>query len=213
MSLGGYTQGLNQEKAAVIVLLALVLSITFLVLSPTMAQSNTSHQQKAETLLTILGNNNTTIVEAFRNLDAQNITAPGTAETAYNEGLMHAQEALRFMNEENYSEANIEAVEAMQKFGETLKILDSASPVEPTETEVAAGDIISLKANITRATEYAGRLENLTVRAKAKGYNTTAVERKLSEVKQHLQNATLLLCVVNVPELDLFLVVAVLDVK
>jgi hypothetical protein len=197
MSLGGHNQGLNKKKTAIIVLLALVLSITFLVLSPTLALSSSSQQQKAETLLLILGNNNTTIVEAFSNLDAKNITVPETAETVYNEGLVHAEEAFRLMSEENYNEASIEAVEAMQKFGETLKILDSASPVEPTETEVAAEDVIRLKANIIRALEYAERLENLTVRAKAKGYNTTAVERKLSDVKQHLQNATMELRALN----------------
>ena len=155
LSLGGHNQGLNKKKVAVIVLLTLVLSMTFLVLSPTVALTISSQQQKAETLLTILGNNNATIVEAFSNLVAQNITVPETAETAYNEGLVHAEEALRLINEENYSEASSEAVEAMQKFGETLKLLDSVSPTEPTETEVAAEDVISLKANITRALEYA----------------------------------------------------------
>jgi hypothetical protein len=176
---------------ALIVILTLVLSTTFLVLSPTLVLTSSSPQQKAETLLTILGNNNATIVKTFSNLDAQNITVPETAETAYNEGLVHAEEVLRLMNEEKYSEASIEAVEAMQKFGETLKVLDLISPMEPNETEVAAEDVISIKINITRALEYADRLENLTGRAKTKGYNTTAVEKKLSEVKRYLENATM----------------------
>lgn len=188
---------MNQKKVAVIVLLTLVLSTTFLVLSPTLALTSSSQQQKAKTLLTILGNNNATIVEAFSNLDAQNITVPETAEIAYNEGLVHAEEVLRLMNEEKYSEASIEAVEAMQEFGETLKVLDSVSPVELDETEVATKDVISLKVNITRALEYADRLENLTVRANTKGYNTAAVEKKLSEVKRHLQNATMELRALN----------------
>ncbi|HSQ53166.1 MAG TPA: hypothetical protein VLM82_01855 [Acidobacteriota bacterium] len=188
---------MNQKKVAVIVLLTLVLSTTFLVLSPTLALTSSSQQQKAETLLTILGSNNSTIVGAFSNLGAQNIAVPEIAETAYNEGLVHTEEALRLMNEEKYSEASIEAVEAMQKFGETLKVLDSISPVEPTETEVVAEDVISLKVNITRALEYADRLENLTVRAKTKGYNTTAVEQKLSEVKRYLQKATMELSALN----------------
>jgi hypothetical protein len=197
MSLGGQNQGLNQNKLTVIVLLTLVLSTTFLVLNPTLALTNSSQQQKAETLLTILGNNNATIVEAFSNLETKNITVPKIAETAYNEGLVHAEEALRLMNEEKYSEASIEAVEAMQKFGETLILFNSVSPAEPTETEVSAEEVISLKVNITRALEYADRLENLTVRAKAKGYNTTAVEKKLSEVKRYLQNATMELRALN----------------
>jgi hypothetical protein len=188
---------LNQKKVTLIVLLTLVLSTTFLILSPTLALTSSSQQQKAETLLTILGNNNATIVESFSNLDAQSITVPKTAETAYNEGLLHAEKALRLMKKEKYSEASIEAVEAMQKFGETLKLFDSISPAEPTETEIAAEDIISLKANITRALEYADRLENLTARAKTKGYNTTSIEQKLSEVKWYLQNATMELRALN----------------
>lgn len=188
---------MNQKKVAVIVFLTLVLSTTFLVLSPTLALTSANQQQKAETLLTILGNNNATIVDAFSNLDAQNITVPKTAETAYNEGLVQAEEVLRLINEEKYCEASIKAVEAMQKFGETLKLVDCVSPVEPDETELAAKDVISLKVNITRALEYADRLENLTARAETKGYNTTAVERKLSEVKRYLQNATMELRTLN----------------
>jgi hypothetical protein len=190
LSLGGRNQDLNQKKVAVIVLLALVLSMTFIIFNPTLAQTNNSQKQKTGTLLTILSNDNTTIVEAFSNLNAQNVIVPATAETAYNEGLEHTKEAFRLLNEEKFGEASTEAVEAMKKFEETLRILESASPVEPTETEVTAEDIINLKANITRATEYAGRLENLTARAKTKGYNTTAIEQKLSEIKQHLRNTT-----------------------
>lgn len=198
MFLGGHNQDLNKKKAATIVLVSLVLSMTFMVLNPTSAQTNDSQKQKAETLLTILGNDNTTIVEAFSNFDAQNISVPTTAQTAYNEALTHAEEAFRLMNEKKFEEASIEAVETMKKFEETLRIMESASPMEQTETEVTAEDVISLKANITRATEYAERLENLTARAKTRGYNTAAIERKLSEIKQHLRNATRELHALNV---------------
>jgi len=187
--LGGQHQVLNQKKVAIITLLTLVLSMTFTILNPTLALTNDDQKQKAEALLKILDNDNKSIIEAFSKLDTQNITVPKNAETAYNEGLAHAEEAFRLMNEENFSEASIEAVEAMQKFEDTLKILVDASPVEPTETEVTAEKAISLKANITRAIEYAERLENLTAKAATTGYNTTAIEKRLSEIKQHLENA------------------------
>ena len=162
--------------------------MTFTILNPTLALTNEDQKQKAETLLKILDNGNISILEAFRKLDAQNITL-SNAETKYDEGLKHVEEARRLVNEENFGEASIEAVEAMQKFEDTLKILEAASPVEPTETEVTAEDAISLKANITRAIEYAERLENLTAQARTKGYNTPAIETTLSEVKQHLEKA------------------------
>jgi hypothetical protein len=200
MSLGGHNQDLNQKKVAVIVLLALVLSMTFIIFNPTLAQTNNSQKQKAETLLAILSNDNTTLADTFSNLNAQNITAPTTAKTAYNKGIEHTEEAFRLMSEKQFDEASIEAVQAMNKFEETLKILDSASPVEQTETEVTAQEVINLKANITRATEYAERLENLTERTKTQGYNTAAIEQKLSEIKQHLRNATQQLHALNLDE-------------
>jgi hypothetical protein len=196
ISLGGQNQVLNLKKAAIITLLTLVLSMTFTILNPTLALTNDDQKQKAETLLNILDNDNKSIIEAFSKLDAQNITVPN-AETKYNEGLEHAEEAFRLMNEENFSEASIEAVEAMQKFEDTLRILEDASPVEPTETEVTAEEAISLKANITRAIEYAERLENLTAKAATAGYNTSAIEKTLLEVKQDLENATRKLYTLN----------------
>jgi len=195
--MGGQNQVLNIKKVAIIVLLTLVLSMTFTVLNPTLAQTNDSQKQKAEILLKFLGNGNMSIVEAFSRLDAQSIPVPQTAETAYNEGLEHAEEAFRLMSEESYDEASDEAVKAMQKFEETLKILEGASPVEPTEAEVTAEEVISLKANITRAIAHVERLENLTARARTKGYDTTALENRLSEVKQHLENATRKLSAMN----------------
>jgi hypothetical protein len=103
-------------------------------------------------------------VSAFSRLNAQNIAVPQAAETAYNEGLAHANEAASLMTQENYSAANIKAVEALQKFKEALRLLETASPVEPTEAEVTAAESISLKANISRTTEQVKRLENLTAK-------------------------------------------------
>jgi len=94
------------------------------------------------------------------------------------------------MNQENYNEANAEAVKAMQKFEEALKLLETASPVEPTETEATAEETIRLKAKITRTLEYIGKLENLTAKAAEARYNTTSIENGLSEIKRHLENAT-----------------------
>jgi hypothetical protein len=180
-----------------IVLLTLVLSITFMVFNPALALTNDNQKQKAELLLKIFDNGNMSIVDAFSRLDTQNITVPQTAETAYNEGIEHAEEAFRLMSEEKFIEASIEAVKAMQKFEETLKILEDASPVKPTETEVTAEEAISLKANITRTIAHVERLENLTIQAGTNGYDTTAIEKKLLEVREHLENATIELSAMN----------------
>ncbi len=69
---GGQHQVLNPKKVAIIVLLTLVLSMTFAFLNPTLALTNEAQKQKAEALISILDNDNISIVEAFRRLDAQN---------------------------------------------------------------------------------------------------------------------------------------------
>ena len=176
------------KKVAVTVLLALVLLATFTFLNPTLALTTNTQKQKAETLLSILDNNNMSIMSAFSRLDLQNITVPN-AKTAYNEGLAHTKEAASLMNQENFSEACNEAVKAMQKFEETLRLLETVSSVEPTKAEVTAEETISLKANITRTIEHVERLENLTTKATAAGYNTSAIKKPLEEIKQHLENA------------------------
>ena len=81
------------KKVAITVLLALVLSTTFTFLNPTLALTNDPQKQKAETLLSILDNNNMSIMLAFSKLDAQNITVPN-AETAF----MNECSCLRFFD-------------------------------------------------------------------------------------------------------------------
>jgi hypothetical protein len=164
--------------------------MTFLFLNPTSARSSEEQKQKAETLLNILVTVNASIIEATHRLIAQNIPVPQVAETKYNEGLAHAREATSLMNIENYAGASTKAVEAMQKFKDALIILQEASPTELTETESTAENVINFKANISRAYEYVERLENLTAKAKTLGYNTAAIDNKISLVKAHLENAT-----------------------
>lgn len=178
------------NKAALIIILTLVLSTAFVVLIPTLALANETEKQKAETLLRILDSNNITILDAFINLESQNVTVPPAAETKYNEGIIHAIEAANLMSIDNFSEASIEAVEAMQLFKESLMLLQDASQTEPTDTQVAAENVTRLKASLTQAVKYVERLENLSAKAKTAGYNTTALDAKISEARNHLETAS-----------------------
>jgi hypothetical protein len=189
-SLGGQHQVLNPKKVATVMLLTLILAMVLVYLNPTLAQSNQEQKQKAETLINILGPVNASITEAKDRLASQKIPVPQAAETEYNEGVAHAEEAANLLNTEHYAAASAEAVEAMQKFKDTLLILQEASPTEPTETEATAEGVINLKANITRAYEYIERVENLTAKARTAGYNTTDIDDKVLLVKEHLENAT-----------------------
>ncbi len=176
---------MNQERAGVFFLVILILSATAIFLNQTFATTSSEQKQKAETLYMILENSNTTIASAFSRLDSQNLTAPN-AQTTYNEGLTHVIEAASLIEEENFSEACTEAVAAMQKFEETLQLLENVSPASPTQAEIVAEEAISLKANLTRTKEHLQRTENLITKLSEAGYNTTAIQ------KVHQRNQQLL---------------------
>ena len=178
---------MKQKRAAVFFLVILILSTTAIFLNQTFA--TTSSEQ----------NSNTTITSAFSRLDSQNLTAP-TAQTTYNEGLVHAKEAASLIEEENFSEACTEAVAAMQKFEETLQLLENISPESPTDAEIVAEEAISLKASITRTTEQLQRIENLTTKASEAGYNTTAIQKRIREINTYLETATQQLLNTNLEE-------------
>ena len=186
--LGGHTQVLNQKTLGITSLLILILSITFTFLSPTLALTNSIQRQKVETLIEILDNDNKGILFFLNNFDANNIAVPQIAKIAHNEGLIYAQEAINLMSEEKYVEAGVKAIEAMQKFEETLRLLQNIT-VDQTQSEVYAEEAIHLKANLTRTMDLIERLENLTTKAETIGYDTIKIENRFAEIKKHLDNA------------------------
>jgi hypothetical protein len=184
---------LLRKKFAITVLLALALLPAFVFLNQTFAQTTDPQKQKAETLLAILEETNTTIVSTFKELENKNITSP-EAQTTYTQGLVKVNESLRLVAQDNFDEACTEAVLAMQKFEETLKLLEaSPSDSNPTTTEM----VTMLRANIARAVTYIEKLENMTARAKDAGYNTLSIENQIAESRGYLRNAAQKLRVLN----------------
>jgi hypothetical protein len=190
ISLGGKHQVLRLKKVGIVILLVFILSLTFVILNPTLALTSEEQRVKAETLLNMLDTVKVNVVKAFSRFNIQNIPVPPNAEVKYSEGIAHTEEAVSLMGAENYSEASSEAVKAMQSFKETLIILQEASPFELTDTEITAENVINLGVNITRAYERVDRLENLTAKAKAAGYKTTEIDNILSAARKYLENAT-----------------------
>ena len=158
-----------------------------------MAQTSDIQRQKALTLISILINNNSTITSTLHNLDSESIQF-SEAETVYNEGLFYFIQATNLFNEEKFSEACTEAVVAMQKFKETLQLIENSGTIESVESVILAQEIINLKANISRTVEHVARLENLTQKAAKAGFDIVALDKKILEVKQYLKNVLGELC-------------------
>ncbi|MEJ2242572.1 MAG: hypothetical protein P8Y18_10605 [Candidatus Bathyarchaeota archaeon] len=189
-------------KKHIIILFILILALPIIIISlnSTFAQTNLEQKIKSETLLTILQNDNKTVKSTIDKLERNNITVPKNALTTYNEATILAKEANNFLNQEKYIEANNEALKSMQKFEETLRLLDNILQIESTETEKIAEKIILIKANITRISDYLIRLENLTEKAKVLEYNTTEIEKQLTTLKQYLDTAKQKLNSINLEE-------------
>jgi tetratricopeptide (TPR) repeat protein len=175
-----------------LVILALIMvTLSALVLASTSAtvQDDTDTKHKTEDLFSLLQKANVTVVEIFRQFEADGKTIPQASLNEYNQALILAEESRSLLQAGNYSEADSKIVQALQKFKEALRIVYTTIPEQPTETETALERTAQLKSSINRYSEQLQRIENLTRFTAAVGYNTTALEAKIQTVKALLDKA------------------------
>jgi DNA repair exonuclease SbcCD ATPase subunit len=169
-----------------------MVTLSALVLASTSAtvQEDTGTKDKTEDLFSLLQKANVTVVEILRQLEADGKTTPQASLTEYNQALILTDEAKSLIQAGNYSEAESKIIQALQKLKETLKIVYTTIPEQPTETESALERTAQLKSSINRYYEQLQRIENLTRFAAAVGYNTTALETKIQTAKTLLDKAS-----------------------
>jgi len=158
---------LSLNKLLLLVVLIALSSGTFLHINSILTLKAKDYE--AETLLSILG--------------------PEQAITEYHVGLSLADTAISLLASGNISEANQKIIEAMQKFKDTLKIIYNTIKEPLTKVEVDMERIGRLEDSISRSFKYVLRLENLTVKANADGFNTTALESKIEDARTFLSDA------------------------
>jgi len=170
----------------------IVVTLSALILASTSAtvQNDTSTKNKTEDLFELLQKANVTVVEIFRQLEADDKTIPQASLNEYNQALILAEESRSLLQSGNYSEAENKIIQALQKFKEALRIVYTTIPEQPTETETALERTAQLKSSINRYSEQLQRIENLTRFAATVGYNTTALETNIQTVKALLESAS-----------------------
>jgi tetratricopeptide (TPR) repeat protein len=173
-------------------LILIVVTLSALVLASTSAtvQDDTGTKDKTEDLLALLQKANVTVVEIFRQLEADDKTIPQASLDEYNQALILAEESRSLLQSGSYSEAESKIIQALQKFKEALRIVYTTIPEQPTETETALERTAQLKSSINRYSEQLQRIENLTRFAATVGYNTTALETNIQTVKALLDSAS-----------------------
>ena len=175
---------------AILTLIAITLSAVVLTSTTTATQGATDLKDKADSLFTLLEKANVTVTEVFRRLEAKDIAVPQTSLEQRDQALILADEAKSLIQAGNYSEAESKIIQALQKLKEALKIVYTTIPEQPTETETALERTAQLKSSINRYYEQMQRIENLTCFAASVGYNTTALEGKIQNIKALLDKAS-----------------------
>jgi len=154
------------------------------------AAATTSLENSTDFLFSLVQNANATVTENYNRLESQATAIPQDSLTAYNQALLLANKAEIQLQEGNISSANANALQALQKFKEALRIVYEAFPEQPTEAELTLEKTVALQSAINRSYEQLQRLENLTSFAAATGYNTTMLEAKIETIKALLANAS-----------------------
>ena len=178
---------LSLNKLLLLVVLIALSSGTFLHINSILTLKAKDYE--AETLLSILGKANESLIEIFERLETKGVVVPEQAITEYHVGLSLADTAISLLASGNISEANQKIIEAMQKFKDTLKIIYNTIKEPLTKVEVDMERIGRLEDSISRSFKYVLRLENLTVKANADGFNTTALESKIEDARTFLSDA------------------------
>ena len=177
-------------KLLVIAALTLVTFSAFMLASSSATiQQTQPTSDKAHYMFSLLQESNSTVTEIFRQFQAKGKTIPQASLNEYDQALVLAEESRSLLEAGNYSEANNKIIQALQKLKEALRILYTAAPEQPTETEVSVEKAVQLRSSINRYQEQLERIENLTRFAAAVGYNTTALEDEIQAMRSLLVRA------------------------
>ena len=175
------------NSLATITLILLIFSALTLSLAAAVTASN---ETKTEFLFSLIQNANTTITQTYTSLESNGTSIPQDSLDAYDQALSLAGEATSQMQAGNFSEANSNALQALQQFKESLQIVYETVPETPTEAQIALERTVALQSAIDRAYLQLQQLENLTIFATATGYNTTILEANIETANAWLTNAS-----------------------
>jgi hypothetical protein len=174
-----------------LVILALILAtLSTLVLASTSAvvQDATDLKDKTDDLFSLFQKANVTVTEIFRQFQADGQAIPQASLSEYNQAFLLAEESRSLLQAGSYSEANSKIIQALQKLKEALRIIYTALPAAPVETDLEKA--AQLKSAINRYHEQLQRIENLTRLAATAGYNTTTLEANIQTIKSLLDKAS-----------------------
>jgi hypothetical protein len=172
-----------------IVLILITVFALMLVSSSAAGQQTTVTSDKAQDLFSLLQKSNSTVTEIFLQFQADGKTIPQASLDEYNQALVLAEESRSLLQAGNYSEANSKIIQALQKLKESLRIVYTTIPEQPTETEANVEKTIQLKSSIDRYREQLERIENLTRLAATVGYNITTIEDNIQALRSLLDGA------------------------
>lgn len=149
----------------------------------------------ANELIDIANKSKVKVEEIFDELKTQYMGVPREAEELYVEGVKLLNDAISCRDNGDYANACSYALKAMQKFKLALQTAYKfALRVETKEEEEKAFNLVCLRTAISRAYDFADRIEALANSTEEKfGVNLTTVKNEVEDARVHLNNAESLL--------------------
>ena len=151
----------------------------------------TSEENRAEFLLSLIQNANTTVTETYSRLKSQGISVPPGSLSSYNQALDFSDEAVKKIQTGNFSEAYSNALQALKQFKEALRIAYETAPDTPTPEQIMLARTVTLRSTVDRIQLQLMQLKNLAKFVAATGYNTTLLESKIENANDLLANASI----------------------
>ncbi len=157
---------------------------------------NESERAKtAEQLIQILEKAEEHINSTLQDLAAQNITVPAAAKASYENGLSHAEAAIKALNDNRTVDAENEITASMNDFKTALSQFKSNVNVTASSPEATG-----IAQAINRSKVFIERLETIVSNVNATKYPVSGIEAKIQNAKTILDNATALLEKGNITE-------------
>ena len=158
-----------------------------------------SEDLRTNKLLDIIETSRYQVVKTFSRIEDDGATIPDASRDKYLEGRSKEEYAVKLRDAGLYEQASLNAIEAMRKYKEAIKIAEQeATTPQMHETEIIAEKTIGLSETVTREKDNINRLEVLTVEAEKKGFNVAIMRSNIRQAEAILNNGDMLLQTGNV---------------
>ena len=176
-----------------VILIFFILTSSALILtsSSNLIPQNIILSNKTETLFSLLEESNNTVITIFHQLEEEGISLPQESINEYEKAKVLAAESQILFNSGNYSDAELNIIQALDKLKDALKIAYESIQDQPVQLETSIEKYFRIQSTIKRYSEILEKIQNQTILVSLSGFNTTSFIDRIQIIISLLNNATI----------------------